>query len=388
MRKVAHAENHVRIVGKDPIEPFVPDGYHVAMKPSIVSGAIRRNCCSLLVLLMCVAVEKSPAQATSGQWDEIVGKEIRNNQGVLLGRVRDSAVDLEHGRFVGMVVTYGGFIGIGEKSVIIPPDALRDDGTPRTLFLNMDEKTFRQAPTFKLSEDVGPPLSAKVAEVYRYFGQTPFFAVQGAPSTMDAQSLHTLGFVQKGSKILFLPVENQQGVRLGYVAGLRDLNRVTGRLKGVVIRPYGNVSPENMKVVQPQTLRYNRNHKELRLNDHFQEFKDSPAFDMSTSGRFEEENPERPGLPLLPPVQGESAKDKAITMKIVKRVMADDQLSNYGKTIEIKTLHGKTILRGRVERATARDRLVAYAAEAAGAGNVTVELEVRPMSISENAIDR
>lgn len=337
---------------------------------------------------MCVAVEKSPAQVTSGQWDEVIRKEIRNNQGVLLGRVKDTAVDLEHGRFVGMIVSYGGFLGIGEKSVIIPPDALRDDGTPRTLFLNMDKRTFRNAPTFKLSKDVGPPLTAKVAEVYRYFGQTPFFAVQGAPSTMDAQSLNSLGFVQKGSKILFLPVENQQGVCLGYVAGLRELNRVTGRLKGVVIRPYGNVSREQMKVVQPQALRYNRNHESLRLNDHFQEFKDSPTFNMSASGRIEEESPVRPGLPLLPPVQGESPEDKAITMKIVKRVLADNQLSNYGKSIEIKTLHGKTILRGRVERATARDRLVAYAAEAAGAGNVTVELEVRPMSISENTINR
>lgn len=358
------------------------------MKPSIVAGVIRRTWCSLLVLLLCVAVEKSPAQLTAGQWDEIVGKEIRNNQGVLLGRVRDSAVDLEHGRFVGMIVTYGGFLGIGEKSIIIPPDALRDDGTPRTLFLDMDEKTFRQAPTFLLSKDVGPPLSAKVAEVYRYFGQTPFFAVQGTSSTMDAQSLNTLGFVQKGSKIIFLPVENQQGVRLGYVAGLRDLNRVTGRLKGVVIRPYGNVSPENMKVVQPQALRYNRNHKELRLNNHFQEFKDSPTFDMSAGGRFEEDSPVRPGLPLLPPVQGESPQDKAITMKIVKRVVADKKLFNYGKTIEIKTLHGKTILRGRVINAANRDRLVAYATEAAGAGNVIVQIEVRPMSASEHAIDR
>jgi hypothetical protein len=143
-----------------------------------------------------------------------------------------------------------------------------------------------------------------------------------------------------------------------------------------------------MKIVQPQALRYNRDHKALRLNDHFQEFKDSPTFDMSSSGRFEEERPERPGSPLLPPVQGESEADKAITMEIVNRVKADGQLSNYGKTIEVKTLHGKTIVRGRVERAAARDRLVAYANEAAGAGNVTVELEVRPMSRSENAIDQ
>ncbi|MEI8310768.1 MAG: BON domain-containing protein [Verrucomicrobiota bacterium] len=358
------------------------------MNPSTVAVNLRRIRSTLLILLLCVGAEKAPAQVSAGQWDEVVGKAIKNNQGVLLGRVKDTAVDLERGRYVGMIVSYGGFAGIGEKTVIIPPGALRDDGTPRTLFLDMDEKTFRNAPTFQLSKYVGPPQTAKVAEVYRYFGQTPFFAVQNGPSTLNGEPLEPLGFVQKGSSIIYLPVENLQGVRLGYVSGLRDLNRVTGRLKGVVIRPYGNVVPGNMKVVQPQALRYNRKHRELRLNDHEQAFKDSASFNMSAGGRFEEENPTRPGLPPPPPVQGESKEDKAITLKIVNRVMADKQLSNYGKNIEIKTLDGKVTLRGRTVNAANRDSIVAYATKVAGAGNVINLLEVRPMTEAEKAIDR
>ena len=358
------------------------------MNHSIIAGTFRRIRSFLFILLLCAAVDKSPAQVSTGQWDEVVGKEIRNKQGVLLGRVKDSAVDLERGRYVGMIVSYGGFLGLGQKTVTIPPGALTDDGTPRTLWLDMDEKTFRNAPTFELSKDVGPPQTAKVAEVYRYFGQTPFFAVHNGPSTLNGEPLEPLGFVQKGSSIIYLPVENLQGVRLGYVSGLRDLNRVTGRLKGVVIRPYGYVVPGNMKVVQPQALRYNRKHRELRLNDHEQAFKDSPSFNMSAGGRFEEEDPTRPGLPLPPPVHGESKEDKAITLKIVNRVMADKQLSNYGKTIEIKTLDGKVTLRGRAANAANRDRIVGYATKAAGAGNVIDELEVRPMTEAEKAIDR
>ena len=343
-------------------------------------GKILRLSLALFLPLFCAA--RLDAQMKTGQWDEVVGKDVRNSKGQLIGVIRDSVVDLENGRYVGMVVGFGGFAGIGEKTRIIPPAALRDDGTPRTLFLDTDTRSLAEAPVFELPK-VGPPDPASVAAVYRHFGQVPYFAYPGKEKSPDQ-----LGHLRRGSSILFMPVENLQGVSLGYVTGLRDLNRVTGRLKGVVIRPYGNVSPELMKIVQPQDLRYNRDHKALRISNHLQEFKDSPTFDMSTGGRFEEENPGRPGSPLLPPVQGESRADKAITMEIVKRVMADDELSNYGKNIEIKTLHGKTILRGRVERSTARDRLVAHATEAAGAGNVTVELEVRPMSRSENAIDR
>jgi len=235
---------------------------------------------------MCAVAESSPAQRHTGQWDEVVGKDIRNNQGVLLGYVKDTAVDLEHGRYVGMLVSFGGFAGFGEKTVIIPPGALRDDGTPRTLFLDMDEQTFRNAPTFELSKEVGPPQTAQVAEVFRYFGQVPFFATQGGKATLNGQALEPLGYIRKGSTILFLPVENLQGVSLGYVAGLRDLNRVTGKLKGVVIRPYGNVASEKMKVVPLQALRYNHKHNKLLLNDHLQEFKDSPSFNVfSGEGR-------------------------------------------------------------------------------------------------------
>ena len=342
----------------------------------------------LLVLLLCLSAESSPAQTKTGQWDEVVGKEIRNNQGVLLGRVKDTAVDLEHGRYVGMIVSSGGLAGIGAKSVIIPPGALRDDGTPRTLFLDMDAKAFQNAPTFDLSKEIGPPETARVAEVYRFFGQTPFFATQGGPATLNGQELEPLGFVQKGSKILYLPVENLQGVQVGYVSGLRDLNRVTGRLKAVVIRPLGSYEREEMKVVPPQALRYTLKRDGLLINDHEQEFKDSSSFSVSRSGRFQEEDPARPGIPLAPLVQGEDPRNKEITLKIRKKIIADKDLSIYGANLEVKTLNGKTTLRGRAASAANRDRLVSYATEAAGAGNVTCQIEVRPMSEREKAIDR
>jgi len=351
-------------------------------------NTFRHFCYPVFFLLLCLCAESAPAQVKTGQWDEVVGKEIRNNQGVILGRVKDTAVDLEHGRYVGMLVASGGFAGIGEKTVIVPPGAFRDDGTPRTLFLDMDAKTFKSAPTFELSKQVGPPDTAKVAEVYRFFGQTPFFATKGGPATLNGQPLEPLGFVRKGSKILYMPVENLQGVQVGYVSGLRDLNRVTGRLKGVVIRPFGSYTRENMKVVPPQALRYNTKRNALRINDHEQAFKDSSMFSMSRSGQFQEEDPARPGIPLAPLVQGEDPKDKEITLKIRKKIIADKNLASYGANIEVKTLNGKTTIRGRAVSTANRDRLVSYATEAAGAGNVTDQIEVRPMSEAEKAIDR
>jgi sporulation protein YlmC with PRC-barrel domain len=345
------------------------------------SATRRASAWLLLVFVSCLSAARVSAQTKSGQWDEVVGKEIRTAKGVRIGTFQDSVVDLENGRYVGMIVSYGGFAGIGEKKVIIPPGALRDDGTPHVLFLDMDEDALRNAPTFELSKEVGPPQAAKVAEVYRYFGQTPYFAAGGKAG-------EPLGYLRKGSSIIYLPVTNLQGVSLGYVTGLRDLNRVTGRLKGVVISPDFASAPEQRKMVPPQALRYNLKKNGLRLNDHDQPFRESSDFVMSQGGRFVEKDPSRPGVPPPPLVHGESDADKAATKKITKRIASNPKLSVYGKNVEIATLNGKTTLRGRATSAQNRDILIGYATEVAGAGNVISQIEVRPMSASEKAIDR
>ena len=337
---------------------------------------------SLAFVLPLIWAAHADAQMNTGQWDEVVGKDVRNNKGQLLGVIKDTVVDLENGRYVGMVVGFGGFAGIGEKTRIIPPAALRDDGTPRTLFLDMDAKTLGDAPVFELPK-IGPPAAAKVAAVYRHFGQVPFFASPG-----NEKSPERLGHLRKGSAILFMPVENLQGVQLGYVVGLRDLNRVTGRLKGVVIQPLNSNDPMKKKVVVPQALRYNLKQNGLRLNDHEQPFEAAPAFNMSGYGAFAEESPERPGGHLPPLPHGESDKDKAVTRDIIKRIAAERGLSNYGHNIEVATLNGKTTIRGRAVSDANRSRLIAIATSVAGAGNVTAQIEVRPMTEAEKKIDR
>ncbi len=337
---------------------------------------------SLAVVLPLFWAARSDAQMNTGQWDEVVGKEVRNNKGQLLGTIKDTVVDLENGRYVGMVVAFGGIAGIGGTTRIIPPAALRDDGTPRTLFLDMDAKSLGDAPVFDLPK-IGPPAPEKVAAVYRYFGQVPFFASPG-----NEKSPEHLGHLRKGSAILFLPVENLQGVKLGYVAGLRDLNRVTGKLKGVVIQPFNSPSSTSKKIVVPQALRYTLKQNALRLNDHEQPFADAPAFTMGRPGAFAEEAPERPGAHLPPLVHGHSERDKAVTRDIIKRISAERGLSNYGRNIEVATLDGKTTIRGRAVNDANRNRLIAIATGVAGAGNVIAQIEIRPMSEAEKNIDR
>jgi sporulation protein YlmC with PRC-barrel domain len=52
-----------------------------------------------------------------------VGKEVKNTQGEDLGTVKDFVKDSE-GRISFAVISYGGFMGIGEEKVAIPYSAL------------------------------------------------------------------------------------------------------------------------------------------------------------------------------------------------------------------------------------------------------------------------
>lgn len=337
---------------------------------------------ALAFLLLGFIATSSYGQST-GHWNEVVGKKVVNRQGVLLGYVSDSVIDLEHGRYVGALVNSGGFLGLFARSQVVPPAALVDEGVPGVLYLDMDKARFRNAPTFKMSQKVGPPQSARVAQVYRYYGEQPYFATQ----SQAGSKLPMLGYVKRGSSILLMPVDNLQGKNLGFVYGFRDLNRTTGLLGGVIIMPDSFSLSTGKKIVPPQALRYNLKHTRLRLNDHDLPFADAPDFAFAGGGRVVEDKPVLPSLPPPPLVQGNSRRDKAITLQISQAILADGELSHYAKTIEIGTVQGKTTLRGRVQTAGGHAKVLGYAEKAAGRGNVIDLLEVRPMTARERAID-
>ena len=316
------------------------------------------------------------ADAPGNRWDEIVGKQVYNRKGERLGHVSGAAVDIENGRYVGMLVSFGGVLSIGQTTKALPPNVLVDDGKPETLYLDMDKEKFQNAPTFEMSDKVGPPDPKTVAEVYRFYGKTPYFE----------NGKESLGYIKLSSDLFRMPVENLQGVGLGYVLGLRNLNRMTGRIQGVLIQPYDTTKP--VKEVRPQSLRYNLKHDGFELNDHEQLFVNAPRFNVLASGNIREDAPDRPGTPKAPLVHGAGAKDKETTLRIDELIGADKRLSHYGRNVEVATLNGKTTIRGRATTQENKNRILSYAASVAGAGNVIDRIEVKPMTEAEKQIDR
>lgn len=295
-----------------------------------------------------------------------------------------------------MIVRYGDFYGVGGKTKLVPPGVLADQGF-RKLSLDMDEETFRNAPTSDLSDKEGPPNVALMSDVYRYYGQVPYFSESTASRRASrVTNADPLGYVVKGSKILLMPVDNLQGERLGIVVGLRDLNNRTGKFTGVVISPWGMGRSEGTRILTPRSLRYDLNRKGLRLNDAAESFTASPAFfglpGYSSTGNGDVYLQERARYPEIlfpaPLAQGNSRKDRLITSDIKRRISQNDDLSHYAKNIEVGTVAGQVTLQSRVEDSSDRDQLITCATQVVGRRNVNDQLTVKAMTQNEKNRDR
>lgn len=92
-------------------------------------------------------VTAKPAEVTSSK---LVGKNLYNKQNENVGEIEDLVID--DGKTVsGIVVSVGGFLGMGERYVLVDPASVflhRADGTLKAM-VDTDKDTLKNAPAFK-----------------------------------------------------------------------------------------------------------------------------------------------------------------------------------------------------------------------------------------------
>jgi len=81
---------------------------------------------------------------------------------------------------------------------------------------------------------------------------------------------------------------------------------------------------------------------------------------------------------VVPLDQGNNEIDLDLTQRIRKSVVADDTLSFTAKNVKIISADGHVTLRGPVSSETEKATIGKVAIDAAGAGHVTNQLEVKP----------
>jgi len=121
-----------------------------------------------------------------------VGTPVKNLQDEKLGKVENMVVDLPLGRVVAVIVSSGGFLGMGDELSAVPPTVLRFTPDRDALQLNASKETLSNAPHFKANQwpDFRQPSYA--GGVYQAYQVQPYF-------TTDATTAHD-NSVREGSE--------------------------------------------------------------------------------------------------------------------------------------------------------------------------------------------
>jgi len=110
----------------------------------------------------------------------LAGDSVRNAAGEDLGKVDELMIDIPSGRIAYAVLSFGGFLGMGNKLFAVPWNALQVDEDEHHFILDVDKRTLEAAPGF--DKDNWPDMAdtAWGSEIFRYYNTTPYWEEQPA----------------------------------------------------------------------------------------------------------------------------------------------------------------------------------------------------------------
>ena len=103
------------------------------------------------------------------------GDKVVNNQGEDLGKLEELMIDLDRGRIAYAVLSFGGFLGMGDKLFAIPWQAFGVDTVEKRLVLNADKELLKKAPGFDKSKWPNMAAPTWATTLYGYYGYKPYW---------------------------------------------------------------------------------------------------------------------------------------------------------------------------------------------------------------------
>ena len=366
---------------------------------------------------------------------DLIGITVHNYQNEKLGTVEDLAVDVESGRVVQVILSTGGFLGIGDSLTAVPPGALHHDVTKKVLHLDADKAKLTAGPRFEPAKWAEQFDTNRLGQVYRHYGEGPAYTfVQPGEVVLEDQRnpdgtqnperltpgrqhlipAGRLGHVQRASKLMGMAVKNRQEEKLGDVNNLL-LDLAAGRIVAVVVSSGGFLGlGDELSAVPPVALKFNPERDTLQLNTSKEALASAPHFNanqwpdfsqasyssgvyrayqiepyFATDAKTEADNTQRNvrdrnSRSLTPQDQGNSKTDVATTAQIRKEIMAGANLSVNAQNVKIITNGGHVTLRGPVNSSEEKRIIGDIANRIAQAANVSNQLEVKVNTTSTN----
>lgn len=128
---------------------------------------------------------------------DLTGKSIANASDKDLGTLKDIVVDANSGRILYGVVSYGGFLGLGNKLFAVPWQSLRLTDDAKKIILNIDEERLKNAEGFDQQQWPNFADERWATSTYEYYGQEPYWKSTATGSQTMSGSTYRDRWTQK-----------------------------------------------------------------------------------------------------------------------------------------------------------------------------------------------
>lgn len=120
-----------------------------------------------------------PGPALMGA-DTLLGEDVVNAAGEDLGDIKEIMLDMSTGQVAYAVLSFGGFLGMGEKLFAVPWQALHLDTANKQFVLNIEKERLKTAPGF--NKDAWPDMGdvGWANQIHSFYGTD--IGRPGAPS--------------------------------------------------------------------------------------------------------------------------------------------------------------------------------------------------------------
>jgi sporulation protein YlmC with PRC-barrel domain len=105
----------------------------------------------------------------------VIGDKVVNPQGESLGKIEEVMLDMNDDRIAYAVLSFGGFLGIGDKLFAVPWAALQLDAPNHQFVLNETRERLQNAPGF--DKDHWPDMADRNfgSKVYDYYATPKYW---------------------------------------------------------------------------------------------------------------------------------------------------------------------------------------------------------------------
>ncbi|TVP82989.1 MAG: BON domain-containing protein [Puniceicoccaceae bacterium] len=355
--------------------------------------------------------ESAPAHAINP-----IGMDVENRNGDDVGSVDEVFIDMKSGEVTAVVVSSGGFLGMGAHRSLVASQDLQYRTESDVLLTSVTKDQLRQMPRFRhgdvagldnvrpLRTDVNRERDNRSAADTRADERRSSAANRSderRDSGSDARRDASGRIHYAVSDLTGMSVENAEGDKIGDVEKVY-IDLENGRVVGVVLSTGGFLGMgSSSHVLALNEIQYDAANDKLRVNMDRDRLKSAPTYDeddhawvllvhnrsseYGESGRTtsrdnvrtDARREQRANHQTTVFDQGNSSEEIEKTARIRRAIRDNDTLSARARNVTIITQGNKVLVRGEVDSSAEKSKIEEIARNEAGRTNLTSELTVR-----------